>query len=129
MSLFKKTAKKEKAVKTAEVAVVQPAQAGKSPAKPALALSAATSVLIRPHITEKSGLLANQGVYTFEVTKDAIESSVIQAVSLVYKVTPLRASLMPIKTKTMFARGKSGKTGGGKKAYVYLAKGDKIEFI
>jgi large subunit ribosomal protein L23 len=86
-------------------------------------------VLVRPHITEKSGLLANQGVYTFEVTKDAIESSVIQAVSLVYKVTPLRASLMPIKTKTMFARGKSGQTGGGKKAYVYLAKGDKIEFI
>lgn len=120
-----KTARATKAAKAAKDTTVKAVKVS----KPALALSAATGVLVRPHITEKSGLLANQGVYTFEVTKDAIESSVINAVALVYKVTPLRASLMPIKTKTMFARGKSGKTGGGKKAYVYLKEGDKIEFI
>jgi len=127
MALFSskkpKTEKVTKKAKTAEVAVV------KAPAKASLALSAITSVLVRPHITEKSGLLANQGVYTFEVTKDAIESTVIDAIASVYKVTPLRVSLMPIKTKTTFARGRRGKTGGGKKAYVYLKKGETIEFI
>ena len=124
MSLFKKTTK-AKVVKETKAPVEKAVKAS----KPALALSAMTSVLVRPHITEKAGLLAQSGVYTFEVTRDADEASVIRAVAEVYKVSPLRASLMPIKTKTMFARGKSGQTGGGKKAYVYLPKGQAIEFI
>jgi len=124
MALFSnKKIKTEKVVKKAETAVV------KAPVKASLVLSAETSVLVRPHITEKAGLLANQGVYTFEVTSKANERSVIAAVKAVYKVTPLRVSLMPIKTKTKFARGRRGTTGGGKKAYVYLKKGDTIEFI
>ena len=124
MSLFSnKKTKTDKVVKKAETAVVA------SPVKVSLVLSAETAVLVRPHITEKAGLLANQGVYTFEVTSNANERSVIAAVKAVYKVTPLRVSLMPIKIKTKFARGRRGTTGGGKKAYVYLKKGDTIEFI
>lgn len=123
MAFFKKTTKAEKAPKAEKVEKVAKAS------KPALALSAMTSVLVRPHITEKAGLLAQSGVYTFEVTREADEVSVIRAVAEVYKVSPLRASLMPIQTKTMFARGRRGVTGGGKKAYVYLPKGQTIEFI
>lgn len=124
MALFKKTTK-AKVAKEAKAPVEKAVKAS----KPALALSAMTSVLVRPHITEKAGLLAQSGVYTFEVTRDADEASVVRAVAEVYKVSPLRASLMPIKTKTMFARGRRGETGGGKKAYVYLPKGQTIEFI
>lgn len=87
------------------------------------------SVLIRPHVTEKAGLLSQSGVYTFEVTGDATEDSVIRSIASAYKVTPTRVSILPMRSKTIFARGRRGKIGGGKKAYVYLPKGQTIEFI
>ncbi|MFA6095507.1 MAG: 50S ribosomal protein L23 [Candidatus Paceibacterota bacterium] len=125
MALFSRKPKAEKAV------VAKAPKVAKTPAAKASApvLSAATSVLVRPHITEKSGLLANQGVYTFEVVKDATADKVAKAVAAAYKVTPIRVSTVPMKSKVMFVRGKRGKTVSGKKAYVYLKEGDKIEFI
>jgi ribosomal protein L23 len=37
--------------------------------------------------------------------------------------------MVNIPKKNVFVRGKWGTKGGGKKAYVYLKKGDKIESI
>lgn len=88
------------------------------------------TVLIRPRITEKAALAADRSnVYAFEVTKDATEKSVKASIKEAFKVTPLRVRLLSIPTKTVFRRGKVGTKGGGKKAYVYLKKGDKIEVI
>lgn len=103
-------------------------------ASKALSLSVAKSsnahVLLRPRITEKASMLASEGnVYVFEVDMMATKKDVKNEVVRLYKVTPLKVAVVPIKRKQVIVRGKYGQTSGGKKAYVYLKKGDKIEFI
>lgn len=88
------------------------------------------SVLIRPHITEKAAIAAERrNVYVFDVSKDATTGSVAASVREAYKVRPIKVRLLAIPKKNVFVRGKWGTKGGGKKAYVYLAKGDKIEIL
>jgi large subunit ribosomal protein L23 len=85
--------------------------------------------VIKPRVTEKAGLLSQSGIYTFDVRIDANSRQIAEAIKAAYKVTPVRVSVAPVKSKTMFARGKAGRTISGKKAYVYLKKGETIEFI
>ncbi len=88
------------------------------------------SVLLRPRVTEKAAIKANtQNVYVFEVTKGATKASVKASIRDTYKVTPIDVRLLAIPSKNVFVRGKKGVKSGGKKAYVYLKKGDKIEAI
>lgn len=88
------------------------------------------SVLIRPRVTEKAAIAAEKNnVYAFEVTKDATHRSVIASIRDAYKVTPEKVRLLSIPRKKVFVRGNRGVKGGGKKAYVYLKKGDKIEIL
>lgn len=87
------------------------------------------SAVIKPRVTEKAGLLSQNGVYTFDVKIDANSRQIADAIKTAYKVTPVKVSIAPIKSKSMFVRGKKGSTSAGKKAYVYLKKGDTIEFI
>ncbi len=87
------------------------------------------NVLLRPRITEKAALRADKGVYVFEVTKDANKRSIKASVKAVYGVTPTKVSVASIPSKGVFVRGKWGVKSGGKKAYVYLKKGDKIELM
>jgi large subunit ribosomal protein L23 len=88
------------------------------------------NVLIRPRVTEKAAIAAERrNVYSFEVAKDATHSSVIASIRDAYKVTPIKVRLLAIPKKRVFVRGNWGTKGGGKKAYVYLKKGDKIEVL
>lgn len=88
------------------------------------------SVILKPRVTEKAALQANKsGIYAFEVSPEATAKQVIASIKLAYKVTPIRVSLLAIPRKKVFRRGKPGVKGGGKKAYVYLKKGDKIDVI
>ncbi len=87
------------------------------------------SVIKRPRVTEKAGMLSEKGIYTFEVQRTANTQQISQAIRAIYKVTPVKVSVAKIPSKAMFVRGKSGATTEGKKAYVYLKKGDTIEFI
>jgi ribosomal protein L23 len=88
------------------------------------------TVLVRPRVTEKAALSADKsGVYVFEVTTDATKKAIIASVRDAYKVTPIKVRLVAIPKKKTFVRGRRGSKGGGKKAYVYLEKGDKIEII
>ena len=90
----------------------------------------AKSVLLRPRITEKAAIGADKNnVYVFEVTRNATKKSVAASVKSIYKVTPVRVNVANIPDKAVFIRGKRGVKSGGKKAYVYLKKGDKIELI
>ncbi len=85
------------------------------------------TVILKPRMTEKAALKTNaQNVYVFNVTAEATKSSVIGSIKAEYKVTPIGVRLLAIPAKKVFRRGKSGIKGGGKKAYVYLKKGDKI---
>lgn len=88
------------------------------------------SVLLRPRVTEKAALKADkENVYVFNVTTDATVKTIKASIKEAYKVTPLRVRMLAIPTKEVFRRGKFGTKGGGKKAYVYLKKGDKIEIL
>ncbi|MEK7176143.1 MAG: 50S ribosomal protein L23 [Patescibacteria group bacterium] len=88
------------------------------------------NVLLGPRITEKAALSADKaGVYVFEVSKDATKHSIAQSVHESYKVMPVKVRVANIPAKKVFIRGKRGVKSGGKKAYVYLKKGDKIELI
>lgn len=88
------------------------------------------SVLLQPRITEKATeRAANANAYVFEVATSATKKDIKEAVSAVYKVTPLKVSTVKIVSKRVFVRGKKGRTAGGKKAYVYLKQGEKIEFV
>ena len=90
-------------------------------------ISSAAGVVIRPHVTEKSGILAQSGVYTFQISEDATKSSISKAMAALYKVTPVRVALINLPDKKVFVRGKRGTSNAVKKAMVYLKKGEKIE--
>lgn len=88
-------------------------------------------IIVAPRITEKGAFLSQKGVYVFNVSKDATKHDIIAAVKAAYKVTPVRVRVAPVPTKQVFTRGTNrwGKTRSGKKAFVYLKEGDKIELM
>ena len=58
-----------------------------------------------------------------------LKRDVATAILDVYKVSPRKVTLVAIPRKRVMTRGtnRRGTTRGGKKAYVFLKKGDKIE--
>ena len=108
----------------------------KKPAKPAKAAPASSEggiselshVIIKPRVTEKSTWHSAQGVYVFDVALSANKQQVAQAVRAIYKVTPRKVHVVTVqsKSKRSARTGKLGVKGGGKKAYVYLKKGETI---
>lgn len=90
----------------------------------------AQSVLLRPRVTEKAALSADKAsVYVFEVSPKATKQSIVASVKTLYKVTPVKVRTTKIAPKNVLVRGKRGVKAGGRKAYVYLKKGDKIELL
>ncbi len=88
------------------------------------------NVLLRPRITEKAAIAADKlNTYVFEVDSKATKASVKASVKASYNVTPVRVNITRIADKAVVVRGKRGVKRGGKKAYVELKKGDKIELI
>jgi large subunit ribosomal protein L23 len=86
------------------------------------------SVILGVRVTEKSALGSEKGRYTFNVATDTNKSEVAKAIKTMYKVTPVKISITMRKEKKVFRGGRLGTKGGGKKAVVYLKKGDKIAF-
>lgn len=80
-------------------------------------------------ITEKAARAAQNNAYTFNVATNANKTEIKKAIKMLYGVTPIRVTVTQITEKVVFIRGKVGKKQGGKKAVVYLKKGDKIEFV
>jgi len=130
MALFG-SKKKEKKVKSATPSAKSVAVAASSAGSSMNSADAtsATSVILRPRVTEKSGVLSQSGVYTFEVTKAANKNSVVSAVKVLYKVTPTKVAILNNPAKNVFVRGRRGVVGGVRKALVTLRKGDKIDFV
>lgn len=81
-----------------------------------------------PRITEKSALTSEHGGYTFNVPDKANKDEIKKAIKMVYGVNPIKVSMIKISSKKVVRRGKVGTKPGGKKAVVYLKKGDKITF-
>jgi len=89
-------------------------------------------VLIRPHVTEKASDLSEKGVYVFEINKLANKMHVRMAVEKIFKVKPVKIAVTLAAGKLMRNRNNNRvqiKKQVIKKAFVYLKKGDKIEFV
>ncbi len=116
MALFGK--KEKKASTDSAVSAVAVAGAGRD----------LSYVLKHARITEKATMHSASGVYTFDIAERATKRDVVQAVRALYGVTPrkVRVVKVPTKSRRNPRTGKTGITRGGKKAYVFLKKGEVI---
>lgn len=89
----------------------------------------AAHIIKHPRITEKAAYMSEKGCYVFNIAADANKQEVARAVREVYKVTPRKVTVVTTPRKRVWVRGtnRHGKTAVGKKAYVFLKKGDTIE--
>jgi large subunit ribosomal protein L23 len=88
-----------------------------------------TSMIKNPRITEKASYSVERDVYTFDVMPGANKTEIGKEIFALYKVKPVKINILAVPRKKIMSRGKEGMKGGGKKALVYLKKGDKIEFV
>lgn len=118
-------------------AAAKPAKAGSAVATTATKAVAAvkgsfadhTDAIVSPHVTEKSGIQSQSGIYTFKVAKTATKGQVAAAVKTLYKVTPVRVAMVNLPAKNVFVRGRYGVVPGLRKAVVTVKKGEKIDFV
>ena len=87
------------------------------------------TVLIAPHVTEKSSLaMQNHNQYTFRVRRDATKVDVKKAVQLMFDVQVRAVQIVNEPGKTRRFGGRIGRTQDSKKAYVSLASGQTIDY-
>lgn len=88
-----------------------------------------SSVIVRPHVTEKAAYAGEHSVYTFLVAPNANKTEIKKAIKALYGVTPTKVATVTMKSIQAWVRGRKGTEKGYKKAMVYLPKGQTIEFI
>jgi large subunit ribosomal protein L23 len=88
-----------------------------------------TIIIKNPRVTEKASFASEQNVYTFDISQSANKTEIKKAIFTLYKVHPIKINVLRVPKKNSIYKGKAGVRGGGRKAFVYLKKGDKIEFI
>jgi large subunit ribosomal protein L23 len=91
--------------------------------------TSSASVIVRPRVTEKSGVLSQGGVYTFEVSNGSNKSMIKKAFVALYKVSPIQIKIINTPEKNVFVRGRRGVVSGMKKAIITVKKGEKIDFV
>lgn len=117
--------------KTEEKKAAPKATTAKTVAAPVVSHSSGhniSAVLKHARITEKATMHSGAGVYTFDIAEGATKRDVVAAVRALYKVTPLKVAVVkvPTKVRRSMRTGKVGVKHGGRKAYVYLKKGETI---
>ena len=87
-------------------------------------------IIHRPRLTEKAANLSSANVFTFEVAPGATKHDVMRAVTALYKVQPVKVHILNVKGKKVALRTRRGVgvKNNSRKAYVYLKKGDTIDF-
>lgn len=88
-------------------------------------------IILRPIVSEKSALMGERNIYTFEVARSASKFDVRDAVRKLWNVVPEKVTIVNQKPRTFTVRAKNrqGTHPGLKKAYVYLKDGDTIELV
>ena len=91
----------------------------------------AAEVLLRPRLTEKAVNMMEKNVYVFDVSLRANKVMIKAAIKDVYNVDAEKIAITSIKPKKKRSpkTGKMGTKSGGKKAYIYLKKGDSISIM
>lgn len=87
-------------------------------------------ILIAPWFSEKALIATEKGVYAFRIPKRANKHEVASAIKELYKVTPVKVRIvnLPGKAVSMRSRRGSATRAARRKAYVYLKKGETIQF-
>jgi large subunit ribosomal protein L23 len=87
------------------------------------------SVLIAPHVTEKTSLaMQNHNQYTFRVRRDATKVDIRRAVELMFDVKVAGVQVVNEPGKQRRFGRTVGRTQDWKKAYVSLAAGQTIDY-
>ena len=87
------------------------------------------SVLVKPHVSEKASVLADRGIYVFDVPVSANKIEIRKAVEAMYKV-----SVTDVRTARGIGKAVSrgrlkGRRNAWKKAMVQLKKGQTISIV
>ena len=86
-------------------------------------------ILLLPHVSEKSTLLADEkNQHVFKVATDATRSEVKQAVEELFKVKVDKVRILNVKGKNKRFGGRPGKRSDMRKAYITLSAGHDIDF-
>ena len=86
-------------------------------------------IIDRPLVTEKSSLQRVDGVYVFSVLQSATKIDIKRAVEELFKVKVLTVNTSNVRGKMKRTGKVAGLSKRWKKAYVKLAKGQKIDLI
>jgi large subunit ribosomal protein L23 len=87
-------------------------------------------IILKPHVSEKSAMLADKGVYVFDVPRSANKVEIAKAVHALYKVDVASVRTIRMKGKVM-GRGRriQGRRKDWKKALVQLERGQTIALV
>lgn len=84
-------------------------------------------VIVRPVITEKSTMAAEQNKVVFKISPDATKEQVKNAVEALFGVKVTKVNTISVKGKTKRFRGRMGQRSDFRKAVVTLAEGQSID--
>lgn len=89
-----------------------------------------SNVLKSPWLSEKAFMGTENGVYVFAIPPEATKHDVASAIEHFYKVSPKKVAIvnLPGKRKALRTRRGMATRAARTKAYVYLKKGDTIQF-
>ena len=87
------------------------------------------SVLLAPHVSEKSSFAADRGEFVFRVAKSATKLEIKKAVEQMFEVKVEGVKTLNVKGKTKRTGQRSGRRSDWKKAYVSLQEGQDIDFV
>jgi large subunit ribosomal protein L23 len=87
-------------------------------------------VLLAPHVSEKSSLLAElSSQYVFKVAPDATKQEVKLAVESLFNVKVESVNVLNQKGKRKVFKGRLGVRNGSRKAVVRLVAGQELDFV
>ena len=96
----------------------------------ATTVGAAHEIIRAPWFSEKALIATEKGVYAFAVLARATKAQIASAIKEIYGVEPRKVRIinLPGKPKAMRTKRGIGYRASRRKAYVYLNKGDTIQF-
>lgn len=126
----KAKAPKAKSPKTPKAPKVKRDPAPKASSAKVLADSRLENALTAPWLSEKALIGTEKGVYVFQVPVSATKTDVSRAIERIYKVVPRQVNIVNVrgKVKALRSRRGYGTRVSRRKAYVFLKKGETIQF-
>jgi large subunit ribosomal protein L23 len=93
-------------------------------------MKSAHVAITAPWFSEKAILATEKGIYAFEVPQSVNKFEIAKAVTELYKVTPRKVRIVNLPGKRVSLKTRRGAAvrAARRKAYIYLKKGETIQF-